>query len=227
MPEKRLYDSLLGLPLFLGMTRCDLLEIAGTTKFYFQKLKKSHVIAQEGEPCLHINFLIKGEIKVITEADDHGYQIEETIKAPEVLQVERFFGFNQHYTHTYIAGDDCNIMSFSRKELMKLSDNYEIFRINQLNILTTQTQKSERRLFRVPPKTLEERIIRFFESHCLRPAGEKTFRIKMTRLAEEMNVKRIYISNVLNEMEEKGLIQLYRGIIVIPSLENLIAKNKS
>ena len=118
-------------------------------------------------------------------------------------------------------------MSFSRKELMKLSDNYEIFRINQLNILTTQTQKSERRLFRIPPKTLEERIIRFFESHCLRPAGEKTFHIKMTRLAEEMNVKRIYVSNALNEMEEKGLIQLYRGIIVIPSLENLIAKNKS
>ena len=49
----------------------------------------------------------------------------------------------------------------------------------------------------------------------------------MTRLAEEMNVKRIYVSNALNEMEEKGLIQLYRGIIVIPSLENLIAKNKS
>lgn len=94
-------------------------------------------------------------------------------------------------------------MSFSRKELMKLSDNYEIFRINQLNILTTQTQKSERRLFRVPPKTLEERIIRFFESHCLRPAGEKTFHIKMTRLAEEMNVKRIYVSNALNEMEKK------------------------
>lgn len=225
MPERKLYDTLLGLPLFLGMTRGDLLDIAGKTKFYFQKLKKGHVIAQEGDPCMHIHFLISGEIKVTTESEDRGYRIEETITAPSVLQIERFFGFNQHYTHTYIAGDDCNIMSFSRKELMKLSDNYEIFRINQLNILTTQTQKSERRLFRVPPKTLEERIIRFFESHCLRPAGEKTFRIKMTRLAEEMNVKRIYVSNTLNEMEEKGLIKLYRGIIVIPSLENLIVKN--
>lgn len=225
MPEKRLYDSLLGLPLFLGMTRCDLLEIAGTTKFYFQKLKKGHVIAQEGEPCLHIIFLIKGEIKVITEADDHGYLIEETIKAPEVLQVERFFGFNQHYTHTYIAGDDCNIMSFSRKELMKLSDNYEIFRINQLNILSTQTQRCEKRLFCLPPKTLEESILQFFERRCLRPSGEKIIHIKMTRLAEEINTKRIYISNTLNEMEAKGLIKLYRGIIVIPALENLIAKS--
>lgn len=225
MPERKLYDTLLGLPLFLGMTRGDLLDIAGKTKFYFQKLKKGHVIAQKGDPCLHIHFLISGEIKVTTESEDRGYRIEETITAPSVLQIERFFGFNQHYTHTFTAGQDCNVMSFSRKELTILSDNYEIFRINQLNILTTQTQKSERRLFRVPPKTLEERIIRFFESHCLRPAGEKTFRIKMTRLAEEMNVKRIYVSNTLNEMEEKGLIKLYRGIIVIPSLENLIVKN--
>ncbi len=28
---------------------------------------------RKAEPCLHIIFLIKGEIKVITEADDHGY----------------------------------------------------------------------------------------------------------------------------------------------------------
>ena len=50
MPERKLYDTLLGLPLFLGMTRGDLLDIAGKTKFYFQKLKKGHVIAQEGDP---------------------------------------------------------------------------------------------------------------------------------------------------------------------------------
>ena len=46
----------------------------------------------------------------------------------------------------------------------------------------------------------------------------------MTRLAEEINTKRIYISNTLNEMEAKGLIKLYRGIVVIPDLEMLISK---
>lgn len=224
MPERKLYDTLLGLPLFLGMTRGDLLDIAGKTKFYFQKLKKGHVIAQEGDPCLHIHFLISGEIKVTTESEDRGYRIEETITAPSVLQIERFFGFNQHYTHTFTAGQDCNVMSFSRKELTILSDNYEIFRINQLNILSTQTQRCEQRLFCLPPKTLEESILQFFERRCLRPSGEKIIHIKMTRLAEEINTKRIYISNTLNEMEAKGLIKLYRGIVVIPDLEMLISK---
>ena len=44
----------------------------------------------------------------------------------------------------------------------------------------------------------------------------------MTRLAEEMNVKRIYVSKALNELQSEGLIQLERGRIYIPALENLI-----
>lgn len=222
MQEDRIYDNLLNLPLFLGMTRHDLLTIAGHTKFDFQKAEKGLTIANEGEPCHRIFFLLSGELSIITEADDHGYRIEEDIKAPEAFQLERIFGFYQHFTHTYIAKNDCSLMSISKPELQKLSDNYEIFRINLLNIISTQTQKESRRLFKVPPQNLIERIIRFFESHCIRPAGEKTFHIKMVRLAAEMNVKRIYVSNALNKMQEQQLIQLYRGRIHIPALEKLI-----
>ena len=63
-----------------------------------------------------------------------------------------------------------------------------------------------------------------FESHSVRPAGKKIFHIKMTRLAEEMNVKRIYVSKALNELQSEGLIQLERGRIYIPALENLIKR---
>ena len=47
---------------------------------------------------------------------------------------------------------------------------------------------------------------------------------EMTRLAEEMNVKRIYVSKALNELQSEGLIQLERGRIYIPALENLIKR---
>lgn len=224
MQEDRIYDNLLNLPLFLGMSRNDLLEVAGHTKFDFQKAEDGLTIAKDGEPCQRLYFLLMGELAVITEADDHGYRIEEDIKAPEVFQLERIFGFNQHFTHTYIAKGECSMMSISKQEMLKLSDRYEIFRINLINLISTQTQKNNRRLFRVPPKTLSERIIRWFESHCLRPAGEKMFYIKMTRLAAEMNVKRIYVSNALNELQDMRLIHLHRGKIHIPALERLINK---
>ena len=89
MQEDRVYDNLLNLPLFLGMSRNDLLEVAGHTKFDFQKAEKGLTIVKEGEPCTRLYFLLTGELNVITEADDHGYRIEEDIKAPESFEIER------------------------------------------------------------------------------------------------------------------------------------------
>ncbi len=223
MPDyNRLYDNLLNLPLFLGMSRNDLLEVAGHTKFDFQKLEDGATIVKEGDACLRLYFLLAGDISVITEADDHGYRIEEDITAPELFQVEHIFGLSQRFTRTYIAKSNCSVMSISKQEVQKLSSRYEIFRINLLNLFSTQAQKYNRRLFRVPPKTLQERIIRWFESHCLRPAGEKMFYVKMARIADEMSVKRIYVSQALNEMQDQHLVHLHRGRIYIPALEKLI-----
>ena len=172
MSTNRLYDSLLSLPLFLGMTRYDFQNVAGKTRFDFQKLEAGETIVEEGTSCTRLYYLISGDIKVITQADDYGYQVEEDISAPESFQLERLFGLTQRFTHTYVAKNNCSIMSVSKQEIMKLSDEYEIFRINLLNLVCTQSQKNNRRLFRVPAKTLSERLIRFFESHSVRPAGE-------------------------------------------------------
>lgn len=126
MQEDRVYDNLLNLPLFLGMSRNDLLEVAGHTKFDFQKAEKGLTIVKEGEPCKRLYFLLTGELNVVTEADDHGYRIEEGIKAPEAFQMECIYGYNQYFTHTYIAKKECSVMSISKQEMQKLSDRYEI-----------------------------------------------------------------------------------------------------
>lgn len=222
MKENRFYDTLLALPLFLGMSRSDLRQAAGKTRFDFHKVPAGETIVREGERCQHLVFLLAGDIDVITEADDHGYRIEEDITAPEIFQPECIFGLNQHFTHTYIAQNDCSIMRIEKQEVVKLSEAFVIFRINILNLISTQVQKMSRRTLRVPPKTLEERIIRFFESHCIRPAGKKTFYIKMTRIADEVNDSRLDVSRALNHLEKEELLELHRGRVAIPALEKLI-----
>lgn len=222
MAENQLYDTLLSLPLFLGMSRNDLQQAAGHTKFDFRKVKEGEIIVSEGERCQQVYFLLTGDILVQTEADDHGYRIEENITAPEIFQPERLFGLNQRYTHTYIAKSHCSLLCIGKQEAMKLSNSFEIFRINLLNLISTQSQKAFRRTLRVPPKTLEDRVIRFFESHCIRPAGEKMWYIKMNRIAEELNDSRLDISRALNRLQAQGYIQLSRGRIHIPALEKLI-----
>lgn len=203
------------------MSRADLLQIAGHTKFDFQKIEGGETLTEIGEPYHRLLFLLSGEVAVETMADDRGYRIVETIKAPEVFMIERLFGYDPALAPS-LCGSQHNLMSISKKEVLRLAKQYEIFHINLLNLISTQAQRSNRRLFRVPPKTLSDSIIRFFENHCLRPAGEKNFHIKMDRLAQELNVKRLKVSVALNELETKGLLELHRGRISIPALEKLI-----
>ena len=222
MAENKLYDILLALPLFLGMSRNDLHQAAGKTRFDFMKTPAEENIVGEGEPCKHLFFLLTGTVTVWTEADDHGYRVVESLTAPEIFQPECIFGLSQRFTHTYIAQTDCSIMRLEKKDILKLSELFDIFRINLLNLISAQTQKMSKKFLRVPPKSLEERIVRFLEAHCIRPAGEKDFYIKMTRIGEELNDSRLDVSRALNNLKKEGLLQLHRGRIHISAMEKLI-----
>ena len=72
------------------------------------------------------------------------------------------------------------------------------------------------------PEKLEARIADFILSHIERPSGEKILKIKMEDLAQIVNETRAGISKALNNMQDRGLIELHRGEIVIPDAENLI-----
>lgn len=221
MPENRIYNNLLALPLFLGMSRKDLQQAAGQTRFDFRKIAQGETIVTEGEPCTHLYFLLDGDIMVKTYSTDRSYCIEEEIHAPETFQSERIFGLHPHFTHTYIALHDCSLLCLGKQDVMKLATRFDIFRINLLNLVSTQSQKHNIRTRQSPPKTLEERIVRFIESNCVSPSGEKTIHIKMTRIAEEVNDSRLDVSKALNHLQNQGLIQLFREQIYIPALEKL------
>ena len=88
--------------------------------------------------------------------------------------------------------------------------------------MAAEIQRQQHHARRSAPKTLHERIVRFFFSRCLYPAGAKTFYILMNQIAAELNDSRLDISRTLNAMQAKGLLTLYRGRIEIPMLERLL-----
>ncbi len=221
MHENRIYNSLLALPLFLGMSRNDLQQAAGQTRFDFRKVNEGETIVKENEPCTHLYFLLDGEVMLKTESTDRNYSIEEKIQAPETFQSERIFGLYPHFTHTYTAFRNCSLLCIAKQDVMKLATLFDIFRINLLNLISTQSQKQNLRTLQAPPKSLEERIARFIESNCVSPTGEKTIHIKMTRIAEEVNDSRLDVSKALNHLQSQGLIQLFRERIYIQALEKL------
>ena len=176
----------------------------------------------EGDDCRQLFFLINGSLRVETTADDRGYMVEEQLEAPVILQPEVIFGYTQRYTHTYIAQTDANFIIVDKDEVLRLSEDFLVFRLNLLNMFATQTQKMSRLLWQYVPDSLEDRIVRFFAQHCLYPAGPKVFYILMNRLANELNDSRLNVSRALNALQREGKIVLRRGRVEIPLMERLL-----
>ena len=106
--------------------------------------------------------------------------------------------------------------------MMRLFEQFLVFRLNLLNIYATQSQKRQQQLWRRYPETLTQRIVRFLSQRCLYPAGPKTFHILMTRLADEVGDSRLDVSRALNQLQRDGLLLLHRGRIEIPQMERLL-----
>lgn len=219
-----LYGKLITLPLFMGMSREELEHIVAQTKFDFRKAEAGTTIVHEGDKGGQLLLVTDGEVQTETRADDNGYAVYEDLHAPLTLQPERTFGLTQRYTCTATALTPCSLICISKDEILRLTDDSLIFRLNLLNIISTSLQKKSHQDWRSAPRSLDHRIRRFFLSHCQHPAGHKVFKIKMVRLASELNATRLHISHALNDMARQGLLQLGRGKIDIPFIEYLARK---
>ena len=65
------YDQLLQFPLFQGLSRNEMLQMAGNTKFGFMKLRADEVVVRDGDSCSQLHFLTKGQMTIIRHSDDH------------------------------------------------------------------------------------------------------------------------------------------------------------
>ena len=218
----RFYDQLLQFPLFQGLSRAELLQMAGNTKFGFLKMPPKKSVMREGESCQQLFFLIKGQLTMTTVSDDHSLRTTEQLHAPWLIQPEALFGAHPQFTATVQTLTDAHFITLSKDEVQRLLDDFIVFRLNMLNLLATQSQRMAHRAWRRIPQSLSDRIVRFMLDHTSYPAGAKDYHIIMKKLGQELGANRIEISKELNAMQDRGLLVLHRGRIEVPSLERLL-----
>ena len=219
--DLRLYDQLLSFPFFQGLNRTELLQMAGNTKFGFLKLPAGKTLLHEGDPCQQLSFLVSGTLSITTSSHDHSYSMAEQLKAPWMLEPEALFGAQPRHSVTAKALTDVHLITLSKDEVMRLLDDFLVLRLNLLNLYATLAQRRAAMAWRRCPKPLTDRIVRFLLDHSVYPAGPKKAYILRQRLADEVNASRRDVSQVLNDLQQHGLVVLHRGCIEVPLLEHL------
>ena len=216
-----MYDTLLQLPLFQGLCKDDFTNIIERVRFHFCNYNANDVLVRQGDTCDQLIFLLDGEIASQVTDKEYGYSLTEVFRAPFIVEPYSLFGMQTSYTATYRAHSDIKILTIDKPFVLNELSNYDIFRINYLNILSSRAQSINRKLWQTHIGTLREKFVNFLLMRCQRAEGEKTLQITMEDLATFINETRINVSRLLNEMQKKELIQLKRKEIFIPALEKL------
>ena len=217
-----MFDTLLQLPLFQGLAQEDFTRILEKVKLYFTKYKPGELLLKEGGACHELVFVLKGEIASSTSSADSSYCFTEYFPAPFLIEAHSIFGMKTHYASTYRARTEVHTVSISKAFVVKELFNYEIFRLNYMNIISNRAQSLNSRLWAESTDNLEKRIGNFILTHIERPSGRKILKIKMEELAQVVNDTRMGVSRALNSMQEKGLLELHRGEMMIPDAEKLL-----
>lgn len=216
-----MFDTLLQLPLFQGLSQDDFTSILEKVKLDFTKYKSGEVIVRTDTDCDGLLFILKGKIKAFTVASALPVTVIECIQAPYLIEPYSLFGMNVRHVSSYVAETEVHVVRISKSYVLSVLFDYEIFRLNYLNILSNRVQILTQKLWNIGIVDLEKRIPIFFLNCFERLTGEKVVKIKMQDLASLMNETRSNVSKALNTLQEKELLILHRGEVVISDAADL------
>ena len=132
------------------------------------------------------------------------------------------FGISPFHRCTYHAKGDCDILTINKQYLFSEFSKYNIFLMNLLNLLSQRAQQKNSQIWNQRPMTLPDKIIEFIAIRAEQQEGSKTLMIKMEDLAAQLGETRINISRTLNLFQQKGIVELTRKEIHIPSFKKFL-----
>jgi CRP-like cAMP-binding protein len=218
-----MYDTLLSLPLFQGMSQTDFNSLLQKIRLDFIRYEDGDVIIEKGNRCGSLAFLINGTVESSRSGMDGNFTFSELIEAPFLIEPYSMFGRAGSYQRTYTAIGSCSFLMVDKQYIYTELGKYNICRMNLLNILSGRVQQLDSHIWSLDGMSLRERIIRFIKGLSDIQSGQKRLTIKMNDLATLMDATRLNVSRELNALEKDGLISLRRKEIFIPALENLIS----
>lgn len=216
-----MYENLLCLPYFQGMSRDEITSILDKVTFEFHNYSDGESICSRGDICNKFTIATQGEFLSIASSPDKTYRLSEELQAPFAIEPYSLFGKDTTFKREYISKGNCTVLFIDKHYLFSELTKYRIFTINFLNLVSHREQAQNWAIWNYTPTSIKGRIVQFIIMRCNEINGTKRIQIKMERLAELLCETRLNVSKALNELKDEGYIELQRKEIIVPSLKKL------
>ena len=141
-----MYDLMLQLPLFQGISRDQLTTILEKTPFHFKRYRDGEVIRNSGEACSSIIFILSGEVRLVTPTFGGRMIIGQDFYAPYTMPFTNLFGAETTTRSTLYAIGHTGIMLLDKLHFLRLMQTNTVLQVTVLNMLSTNAQKQHKAL---------------------------------------------------------------------------------
>lgn len=210
-----MYDVLLQLPIFQGVSRNKISELIEKMKFHFLKYPDGEKIVSIGEECNHLKFLISGEIRSELVTQNEKMRITETIQAPNVIAPEHLFGRDTYFPANLYTVGTVGIMQIEKASVVQMLQEEPIFLINLLNILSRRSQKALESFTALSSNDLKERLAFWVLSLTQQKSTDIRIICKQKDLYAFFGVQRSVLLSTLDELKNNGIIDYNAKEIMI------------
>ncbi len=201
-----MFDQLLSLPMFRGVSKARLSEVVGKVKLHFLKFPAGETIIRAGEECTHLAFVLSGQVRLTAVNSNGRFIIGQTVSAPAVISPDFIFGRITTYPSTVVALNTVSILKISKQDFVDILYSDHVFMLNYLNTISVNAQKALSGLLSLTDGSLDQRIA-FWVIALTQPGSED---IRLTCRSRDLctifGVQRSTFEATAAAMKAAGLI---------------------
>ena len=175
-------------------------------------LPKNTILHYQGDICKEVLLLVKGEIRLYTQADDFSEEVTlYTLKSGEQCLANTASVLSHSKTiGTAVTETEIEAYLLAENDIKKFMQTIPEYQGYIMNLYSKKMVELTMMINRIKFKNLNERIMDFLHEN-----EKNTVSITHQNLAEKMNTSRSVVSRVLKKLEHNGELILHHGYIEI------------
>lgn len=223
-----IFDKLLHLPLFQGVSQERLQETIEKVPFHFLKFRKGERINDYGDDCTHVRFVVSGRVRMEYESKVLKFNISHELEAPEVIAPDYLFGLDTRYPFTLKAIEECGILQVTKSDYVNMLSSDNIFLFNILNYLSRNSQLRKTQLLNLGNASVQERLAMLVSAFTSQKSKNIMLSFRQRDLCRLLGVRRPALMSAIYAMQENELIDMPDSLtITIASRKDFLDKLKS
>ncbi|MBQ9554931.1 MAG: Crp/Fnr family transcriptional regulator [Muribaculaceae bacterium] len=202
-----MYQQLMQLPLFQGVTTEKITELVEKLPFHFLKFRNGEQIFAAGDACTHVRFIVSGKVRLETAFTSLRVTLCQTLETPHVLAAEYLFGRETTYPYTATAEGPCGILQLRKSDYIKMVSSDKVFLFNILNYLSSGSQRSVASLLMTRDGSVAERLAMIVDSLLVNGARDVQLRYKQKDLCTLLGTQRTTLISTLDKLQDQDIIE--------------------